>query len=113
VAELERVVTRGANLLGIGIEAEAPMKSPDVRAARRALPDACCAVCAISRKWPAVRQSPGHCRQVLTRLEVDKLGLDLQDRRYLMMIADIYKGGPSVWKRSQPACPSRATPSRK
>jgi Holliday junction DNA helicase RuvB len=32
--------------------------------------------------------------QALTRLEVDLLGLDLQDRRYLMMIADIYKGGP-------------------
>ncbi|HIQ18006.1 MAG TPA: Holliday junction branch migration DNA helicase RuvB, partial [Novosphingobium capsulatum] len=32
--------------------------------------------------------------QALTRLEVDSLGLDLQDRRYLMMIADIYKGGP-------------------
>ena len=30
----------------------------------------------------------------LTRLEVDKIGLDLQDRRYLTMIADIYKGGP-------------------
>jgi len=30
----------------------------------------------------------------LTRLEVDKIGLDLQDRRYLAMIADIYKGGP-------------------
>jgi hypothetical protein len=32
--------------------------------------------------------------QALTRLEVDRAGLDLQDRRYLMMIADIYKGGP-------------------
>ena len=30
----------------------------------------------------------------LTRLEVDGLGLDAMDRRYLMMIADIYKGGP-------------------
>ena len=30
----------------------------------------------------------------LTRLEVDALGLDAQDRRYLHMIADIYKGGP-------------------
>ena len=30
----------------------------------------------------------------LTRLEVDSIGLDLQDRRYLLMIADIYKGGP-------------------
>ncbi|HEX7742336.1 MAG TPA: Holliday junction branch migration DNA helicase RuvB, partial [Sphingobium sp.] len=30
----------------------------------------------------------------LSRLEVDQLGLDLMDRRYLMMIADIYRGGP-------------------
>jgi len=30
----------------------------------------------------------------LTRLEVDHLGLDLMDRRYLTMIADIYRGGP-------------------
>ena len=30
----------------------------------------------------------------LNRLEVDQLGLDAMDRRYLMMIADIYRGGP-------------------
>jgi Holliday junction DNA helicase RuvB len=30
----------------------------------------------------------------LTRMEVDALGLDAMDRRYLNMIADIYKGGP-------------------
>lgn len=30
----------------------------------------------------------------LNRLEVDQLGLDSMDRRYLTMIADIYKGGP-------------------
>src|SRR5690606_24770099 len=30
----------------------------------------------------------------LTRLEVDTLGLDAMDRRYLHMIADIYRGGP-------------------
>jgi Holliday junction DNA helicase RuvB len=30
----------------------------------------------------------------LTRMEVDKIGLDAMDRRYLTMIADIYKGGP-------------------
>jgi len=30
----------------------------------------------------------------LGRLEVDNLGLDLMDRRYLTMIADIYRGGP-------------------
>ena len=27
-------------------------------------------------------------------MEVDHLGLDAMDRRYLTMIADIYKGGP-------------------
>jgi Holliday junction DNA helicase RuvB len=33
-------------------------------------------------------------QSALTRLEVDALGLDAMDRRYLHMIADIYKGGP-------------------
>jgi Holliday junction DNA helicase RuvB len=32
--------------------------------------------------------------RALTRMEVDALGLDAMDRRYLSMIADIYKGGP-------------------
>jgi Holliday junction DNA helicase RuvB len=27
-------------------------------------------------------------------MEIDQLGLDAMDRRYLHMIADIYKGGP-------------------
>jgi Holliday junction DNA helicase RuvB len=30
----------------------------------------------------------------LSRLEIDALGLDQMDRRYLTMIADIYRGGP-------------------
>ena len=30
----------------------------------------------------------------LNRLDVDVLGLDAMDRRYLTMIADIYRGGP-------------------
>src|SRR5690606_27470394 len=32
--------------------------------------------------------------KALTRLEVDTLGLDAMDRRYLTMIAETYKGGP-------------------
>lgn len=32
--------------------------------------------------------------EALTRLEVDRLGLDAMDRRYLTMIATTYKGGP-------------------
>ena len=30
----------------------------------------------------------------LARLALDQLGLDAMDRRYLMMIADLYGGGP-------------------
>ncbi|MEE4154266.1 MAG: Holliday junction DNA helicase RuvB C-terminal domain-containing protein, partial [Erythrobacter sp.] len=30
----------------------------------------------------------------LTRLEIDRLGLDAMDRRYLTMIGTTYKGGP-------------------
>jgi len=32
--------------------------------------------------------------RALDRLEIDGLGLDAMDRRYLMMIADLYGGGP-------------------
>ena len=32
--------------------------------------------------------------RALVRMEVDSIGLDAMDRRYLTMIADIYKGGP-------------------
>ena len=32
--------------------------------------------------------------QALLKLEVDSLGLDAMDRRYLTMIAETYKGGP-------------------
>ena len=42
----------------------------------------------------AEKITEGIADNALTRLEVDKVGLDLQDRRYLTMIADIYKGGP-------------------
>ena len=32
--------------------------------------------------------------RALSRLEIDSLGLDAMDRRYLHMIADLYGGGP-------------------
>jgi len=32
--------------------------------------------------------------RALSRLEIDSLGLDAMDRRYLTMIADLYGGGP-------------------
>ena len=46
----------------------------------------------MSRAAPTITRAIAD--DALNRLEVDALGLDAQDRRYLLMIADIYKGGP-------------------
>ena len=75
--------------------ATARMKSPAAAAARRASPAACCAGCAISpmpRAPTAIDAAVAD--RALDRLEIDGLGLDAMDRRYLTMIADLYGGGP-------------------
>jgi Holliday junction DNA helicase RuvB len=89
------VVTRGAGLLGIGID------SPGVQEiARRArgTPRVAGRLLRRVRDFAHVAGDGTITHEVadgaLTRLEVDSLGLDAQDRRYLRMIADIYKGGP-------------------
>jgi Holliday junction DNA helicase RuvB len=49
------------------------------------------------RDFASGREAPvdsAFADNALARLEVDRLGLDAQDRRYLWMIADLYKGGP-------------------
>lgn len=95
VAELERVVTRGAGLLGIGIDAGG---AQEIARRARGTPRVAGRLLRRVRDFAQVAGSPVVTREIadsaLTRLEVDSLGLDLQDRRYLMMIADIYKGGP-------------------
>jgi holliday junction DNA helicase RuvB len=89
VDELERVVTRAAGLLGLGI---APDGAREVarRIAGRLLRRV--------RDFANVLGEPVVHAKVadaaLNRLEVDGLGLDAMDRRYLMMIADVYRGGP-------------------
>ena len=71
------------------------MRSPAAAAARRASPAACSAGCAISPMPPApTRSTPRSPTGRSTRLEIDRLGLDAMDRRYLTMIADLYGGGP-------------------
>ncbi len=95
VPELERVVSRGAELMGIGID-----KGGATEIARRArgTPRVAGRLLRRVRDFAQVAGAETITRAIaddaLTRLEVDSLGLDLQDRRYLMMIADIYKGGP-------------------
>jgi Holliday junction DNA helicase RuvB len=95
VEELEHVVTRGAGLLGVGID-----KGGATEIARRArgTPRVAGRLMRRVRDFAHVAGSEVITRAIadesLTRLEVDAIGLDAQDRRYLHMIADIYKGGP-------------------
>ena len=95
VAELERVVTRGAGMLGIGVDQGG---AGEIARRSRGTPRVAGRLLRRVRDFAQVAGAAVITRDVadsaLTRLEVDSLGLDLQDRRYLSMIADIYKGGP-------------------
>jgi len=95
VPELERVVSRGAGLLGIGIDAGG---ATEIARRARGTPRVAGRLLRRVRDFAHVAGSETITREIaddsLTRLEVDSLGLDAQDRRYLHMIADIYKGGP-------------------
>jgi Holliday junction DNA helicase RuvB len=95
VDELERVVTRGAALLGLGIDREG---AREIARRARGTPRVAGRLMRRVRDFAHVAGDAVVTRAVadqsLTRLEVDGLGLDAQDRRYLHMIADIYKGGP-------------------
>ena len=95
VAELEQVVRRAARLLGLELSGDG---AAEVARRSRGTPRI---AGRLLRRVRDFAQAAGD-REVdarvadaaLTRMEVDQLGLDAMDRRYLMMIADIYKGGP-------------------
>ncbi len=95
VDELERVVTRAAALLGQGIDGEG---AREIARRARGTPRVAGRLLRRVRDFAHVAGDGVVTREIadsaLTRLEVDKLGLDAMDRRYLTMIADIYKGGP-------------------
>jgi len=95
VDELERVVSRGGGLLGIGID---PQGAREIARRSRGTPRVAGRLLRRVRDFAHVAGDGTITRDIadaaLTRLEVDSLGLDAMDRRYLMMIADIYRGGP-------------------
>jgi len=95
VDELERVVTRAASLLDLHV---APDGAHEIAKRSRGTPRIAGRLLRRVRDFANVLgEETVHARvadQSLTRLEVDALGLDAMDRRYLTMIADIYKGGP-------------------
>lgn len=95
VDELERVVTRAARLLGLAIADDG---AREVARRSRGTPRIAGRLLRRVRDFANVA---GHAvvdaraaDSALNRLEVDALGLDAMDRRYLTMIADVYRGGP-------------------
>lgn len=93
--ELEHVVHRAAKLLDLDI---APDGATEVARRARGTPRIAGRLLRRVRDFANVAGSPlvdqKTADESLTRLEVDSIGLDAMDRRYLHMIADIYKGGP-------------------
>jgi Holliday junction DNA helicase RuvB len=95
VAELEQVVRRAARLLGLNLSEDG---AAEVARRARGTPRV---AGRLLRRVRDFAQAAGDAEvdarvadAALTRMEVDHLGLDAMDRRYLMMIADIYRGGP-------------------
>ncbi len=95
VEELTRVVTRAAGLLGLAI---APDGATEVARRSRGTPRIAGRLLRRVRDFADVAGAPvvdaDVADRALNRMEVDRLGLDAMDRRYLTMIADIYRGGP-------------------
>ena len=95
VEELEQVVRRAARLLGLALTEDG---ASEVARRARGTPRV---AGRLLRRVRDFAQAAGDAEvdakvadAALTRMEVDQLGLDAMDRRYLLMIADIYKGGP-------------------
>ena len=95
VEELTRVVTRAAGLLDLAI---APDGAAEIARRARGTPRIAGRLLRRVRDFSNVAGTITVDRtaadRALNRLEVDALGLDAMDRRYLHMIADIYRGGP-------------------
>jgi Holliday junction DNA helicase RuvB len=95
IGELDRIVARGARLMGVGADPEGTLEL-----ARRARGPPRIAGRLLRRVADfALVEGGGRITRAvadgaLTRLGVDHLGLDGADRRYLQLIADHYGGGP-------------------
>ncbi len=98
--ELDLVVTRASKLLGLDID---PTGVREIARRARGTPRVAGRLLRRVRDFAHVagvggaaggRVTRAMADDALTRLEIDRLGLDAMDRRYLSMIATTYKGGP-------------------
>ena len=95
VDELRRIVERSADILGIEIDGEGAM---EIASRSRGTPRIANRMLRRVRDFAQVRADGVITKDVadmaLSRLEVDKLGLDALDRRMLRSIIEFYGGGP-------------------
>jgi Holliday junction DNA helicase RuvB len=95
VEELDHIVRRGARLAGIEADPEGTM---EIASRARGTPRIAGRLLRRVIDFALVegdgRLSRGIADAALTRLGVDRLGLDAADRRYLTLIAENYGGGP-------------------
>ncbi|MEP7452223.1 Holliday junction branch migration DNA helicase RuvB [Phyllobacterium sp. SB3] len=95
VEELEHIVRRGARIMGIGMTDDGAL---EVARRSRGTPRIAGRLLRRVRDFAIVDGKDKIDRETadsaLLRLEVDKLGLDQLDRRYLAMIAHNFGGGP-------------------
>jgi Holliday junction DNA helicase RuvB len=94
-ADLERIVSRGARVLGMELDAEG---AAEIARRSRGTPRVATRLLRRVRDFAAVagavRIDARAADNALSRLEVDGRGLDAMDRRYLLCIAENYGGGP-------------------
>ena len=94
-AELERIVSRGARVLGMTLTEDGAM---EIARRSRGTPRVATRLLRRVRDFAAVdglaRVDARAADAALNRLEVDGAGLDAMDRRYLRCIAENYGGGP-------------------
>ena len=93
--ELQRIVMRSAGILGVDI---LPEGAAEIAARSRGTPRIANRMLRRVRDFAQVKANGIITKEIadeaLSRLEVDKLGLDSLDRRMLKSIIDFYNGGP-------------------
>jgi Holliday junction DNA helicase RuvB len=95
VAELERIVRRGARIMGLAMADDGAL---EIARRARGTPRIAGRLLRRVRDFAEVAGAPSVTRTVadeaLSRLDVDSIGLDALDRRYLGVIANGFSGGP-------------------
>ena len=95
IDELELIVSRGARVLGLGMSAEG---ANEIAKRARGTPRIAGRLLRRVRDFAIVEDAPTVTRAIADRalqlLDVDPVGLDVMDRKYLTMIAASFGGGP-------------------